>query len=472
MFFVNKNPARDYKKDFLHRLWATGMRDEEFSERFYHGEEVERSLKSEDAADPARYEQERDQLVSEAVRRYELYWPARPDYIREEGIQEGRIRPKKRRQPRKPKDVAGALERQEVLAHYLAEVASKDERITSFRKDVLSGRVLSREEALTFLSSPLAAAKKPRGRSLDRLLDLSYRVEEGQDDWGPYRKLVWGRRRSSKARPLLTTTKLIFPGDVVTSDDLRIVRRGHAIVFPHPHEENRFVVAGTGSIIADIASLAEDTLKGYPISKERGVWFILTGEFVHEDPVRISCRTIQLPELMSRTTITLEVESWLPPEEVLEQYRHAQHEVIGKTPRSLKRDTLAVFKFVNQRKGKPWRELFEAWNNEHPPSQRFKDRSYLYTTYTRAVENIAGIKPAKRKELKIAGTDPRGWPIYAGKWHLLHEGEYTGAFDSRAEAEAQPRWNPSSEVLTAEQLAARFVGRAKIADAYQKTKIL
>ena len=58
---------------------------------------------------------------------------------------------------------------------------------------------------------------------------------------------------------------------------------------------------------------------------------------------------------------------------------------------------MAVFEFVNQNKDKSWRELFEIWNDEHPPSRRFKDRSHLYTTYTRAVENIAGIKPTKTK---------------------------------------------------------------------------
>jgi hypothetical protein len=414
-FFVNNERKRNYKKEFLHRLWSAGVRDEAFIERFLTGHEVESDLLGADAFGPARYEEELEHWVAEAVKDYKLYW--QPQLVRphREDIQEGDIRPKRKLLKHQRNNIAGALERQEVLAQYLAKVASKDERITNFRKDVLSGRVLSREEALTFLSSPLAAAKNSRGRSLDRLLDLSYRLEEGQDDWGSYRKLVWGRRRSYTIRPLLTTTKLIFPGDVVTSDDLRIVRRGHAIVFPHPREENRFVVAGTGSIIADMASLAEDSLKGYPIPKERGVWFILTGEFVPEDPVRISYVTIRLPELLSRTTITLEVESWLPPEEVLEQYRHAQHEVLGKTPRSLKRDTLAVFQFVNQHKGKSWRKLFEAWNKEHPPSQRFKDRSHLYTTYTRAVENITGIKPTKTKQLKTAGTDPYGWPIYAGK---------------------------------------------------------
>ncbi len=110
----------------------------------------------------------------------------------------------------------------------------------------------------------------------------------------------------------------------------------------------------------------------------------------------------------------------LPPEEVVEQYRHAQNEILGKRPRSLKRDTLAVFEFVNQRKGRSWREVFEAWNEEHPPHQRFKDRSHLYTTYDRAIKNLAAIKPAKTaKGPKVAGTNPAGTPVII--WDVRHD---------------------------------------------------
>jgi hypothetical protein len=60
-------------------------------------------------------------------------------------------------------------------------------------------------------------------------------------------------------------------------------------------------------------------MTGYPISREMGVWFILTGEFVPQDPVPIRYMTTRWPDVVSRTTITLEVESWLPPEEVLKK---------------------------------------------------------------------------------------------------------------------------------------------------------
>jgi hypothetical protein len=128
-------------------------------------------------------------------------------------------------------------------------------------------------------------------------------------------------------------------------------------------------------------------LEGYTISAEMGLWFILTGVFAFQDPVRMRYLTYRRSEF-SRSTLTLEVEGWVPPEEVSKQYRHAQNELLGKTPRSLKGRTLAVFEFVNRNRDRDWAELFEAWNKEHP-SWRFKDPRHLNTTYTRALVYIA-----------------------------------------------------------------------------------
>jgi hypothetical protein len=248
------------------------------------------------------------------------------------------------------------------------------------------------------------------------------------------------------------------------------LRVGRTVIFPHPREKNRFVVAAHNSFIGQLAEIVEKSMGGYPISLEMGVWFILTGEFVHEDPVRIRYRTVERPELLSRTTITLDVESWLPPEEILAQYRHAQNQILGGTPRSLKRKTVALFEFVNLYKGKKrWSELFDAWNKTQS-GQRFRDRSHLFTTYMRALEYIAGVKPAKDKDGKVpkaVGIDSQGFPIFADKWYLLHatddeekQHSYTGTFESRKEAQDDPR-SKDSEVLTAKQLVARLEERTK-----------
>ena len=45
------------------------------------------------------------------------------------------------------------------MGQYLARVVSEYETVINFRENFLSGHVLPKEEALTFLSSPLAATK-------------------------------------------------------------------------------------------------------------------------------------------------------------------------------------------------------------------------------------------------------------------------------------------------------------------------
>jgi hypothetical protein len=390
---VNEFSLGEHEKELLHRLVASGVDDAEFLKLFFERHDIESELKYATSEGSEYYEDALVGWVEIAERDYKAYWLRQP-----EEVQEGAIRPKKRRRTRKPKDISEPSERQDALGKYLARVVSEYERIIDFRNNILSGHVLSDEEALTFLSSPLAAAKSYddfktfRANPLSQILDTNYQVKEDQDDTGPYRKLVWGSGRSHTVRPLdVVGTNPVFPGDVVTHHDLRGLQLpgDRAVIFPHPREEGRFVVARPESIIGDVVRLAEVSLNGFPISREMGVGFILTGKFISENPVRIRYVTIHRPYLLSRTTITLEVECWLPPEEVLEQYRHAQHQILGRTPRSLKRKTVSLFEFVNQHKEKKsWRKLFDAWNEAHP-SQRFRDRSHLYTTYKRALDTIA-----------------------------------------------------------------------------------
>jgi hypothetical protein len=457
---MGNSQTRDYKKEFVYRLWASDLRDKAFIEQFYQGEEVEHHLKS--AERHGEYEEELGWFVNRAWEHYERYWLDSLNRRQERGTQEGNIPPKKKRRARKPKDIAGVWERQETLARYLEEVALKDAEIIRFRERAMSGRLLSEEEALAILSSPILA-DQPLSMLTSNgisLLENSHLLEEEADAKGPYRKLVIKGWRPWKVRPLAAKgPELVYPADFIRFQNLLGLRAARAITFHHPREEDQVVIAREGSFIAQLVRLAEDRLRGYPISTEMGVWFILTGEFISQDPVRLRYVRYRHPEF-SRTTFTLEVEGWVPPEEVLEQYRHAQHEVLGGTPRSLKRRTVALFGFVNRYKGKSWRELFDAWNKAHR-DQRFRDRSHLFTTYMRALEYIVGVKPTKvedGKQLEVAGSDPYGWPIIANKWYLLHPDGYTGSFDSREEAEADPR-SEDSEVLAAEQLVARLAER-------------
>ena len=387
---------KDHRKEFVRHLKEAGVTHEEFIEAFLeeHGKDLESDLKGADAKGPDDYEEDlRYWIFDKAKKEYEAYRHLWQGSVRRS------IKPKRERDRRAGRNTADTWGRQEALAGYLAGVASEDGEIRRFRERVMSRKVLSAETALAFLSSPVAADRsRPEleARSIDPL-DRAYRSEEGVDAKGPYRKVVFkGSRRTSlfKIRHLWEGTDPVFPGDLVTPNELGPfrfdgvpLRIGRVVFFPHPREADRLVAAKKGSIVANLVELAEDRLKDYPIPLGWAVWFILTDEFIPQDPVRISYTTLRRPEF-GRTTITLEVESWLPPEEVLSQYRYAQEGILDKKPRSLKSRTLAVFEFVNRHKGKSWLELSDRWNEEYP-LWRFKDPRHMNTTYTRALRVMA-----------------------------------------------------------------------------------
>src|SRR5918998_1578372 len=139
--FVENNQMSDYEIYLYHRLLARGMNDEEFLRTFFErwGRDIEGSSKD-----------ELESWIETAENDYH-HW-----FMGSSRVQEGDIPPKKtrkkKRRGRKPKDIAVAWERQAALGRYLARVVSEYETVINFRKSFLSGRVLSEEEALTFLS--------------------------------------------------------------------------------------------------------------------------------------------------------------------------------------------------------------------------------------------------------------------------------------------------------------------------------
>ena len=176
-------------------------------------------------------------------------------------------------------------------------------------------------------------------------------------------------------------------------------------LFPHPADPGGYVVTRERSVLAELANISEYSLEGYPIDSAKGAWFILTGDFIPSDPVRISYTGIEAYGSrkgpgFKRTTIAVEAEGWMSPEEVAEHYRYAQRHVFGKTPRSLDDKSLAVFEFVNRNKererstivnqNKPWEALLREWNKIHP-AQRFGQRRHLYQAYQRALRKIAAL---------------------------------------------------------------------------------
>ncbi len=104
------------------------------SSGFSRRHDVEGSLESAARLGPGAYEEDLESLVGVAQADYEAYvlgWP--------EEVQEGEIRPKKRRRTRKPKDISEPSERQDALGRYLARVVSEYETVITLERTSFPG---------------------------------------------------------------------------------------------------------------------------------------------------------------------------------------------------------------------------------------------------------------------------------------------------------------------------------------------
>jgi hypothetical protein len=133
-------------------------------------------------------------------------------------------------------------------------------------------------------------------------------------------------------------------------------------------------------------------------------WFVLTGHYT--PPValptvesRITCPK-GAPEI---GTIELTVEPWLPAEKVLDMYKKAQRQMLGKKPHQVSRSRLRLLEFMETMgEGLSWRECMNLWNDYHPTDE-YKDPRNFSKAYkeVRAVVLEPGYQ-AEQQDLEAA----------------------------------------------------------------------
>jgi hypothetical protein len=183
--------------------------------------------------------------------------------------------------------------------------------------------------------------------------------------------------------------------------------------------------------------------------------------------------------------VTLKIEPWVDPKLVWKVYTDIQRGLRnGRRNRRLGSKSLKLLRFVNERvnvaelsragRREEGPGLVAAWDRKYPDDSYDGNTKEFWKAYDRARRAVVSPsyewrsendtpteEPPKAKRPKIAGTDSRGFPIFADKWYLLHSnGGSTGTFESREEALADHR-SENSEVLTSEQLVARLAERTK-----------
>jgi hypothetical protein len=412
------------------------------------------------------------------------------------------------------------VERSLVFSMCLAKLASIDSIVKRFRAEYLGGQVLSPQKARELLTSPVAAmwslfVFRQYGVPV---VGHTYQVTEGMsDDQGPYSLVDAFAPLRDSCRPIrLTDRRQRKAGDWYLPDrplDVRSnekpkrelkTKQGDWKILPFPGEDDytHRVLVRLGSVLGDLHDKVSRLIQRYPWEEPDAVWFVLTGNTPWVAPLTWQFRGVGSgigEDSFRYGFITLKIESWMPPEVVQRVYSDIQRGLHGeRRARRLEEKSLKLLRFVTERmdpltltdeerkmtprqlRRRRGPRLVAAWDRENPKHPYEGNTWKFWRDYDRIRQAVVSPsfelrgksytpakKPPKTKRLKIAGTDSHGWPIYTEKWYLLHEHDdpdghnYTGAFDSRADAEADPSRNNSSEVLTGEQLVARLAERAK-----------
>lgn len=379
----------DYRAEVKQRLMAEGVLDDSFIETFLDQEgDLTPELENASNEGPAHVEDTLRGIVEAAKERLH-YWKAGDTLgARSES---GEIRPKRKYKRRSGRQTADAWERQEAAARYLAG------RMHPNGSALIGGKLLCSEEAAALLDSPLAASYPTAFISrygLDAMLNPAVVEEDAKGLYKVVRAQRGSETRTFKIRSLGYSTLglAVFPGDKL--GPLEAVARPTTKVkyVASPRDPNQHIATRANSVLARLARAA-DRLGGalHPISPENALWFILTGEFVPEPPVRIKWEQASAHGWYKRTRISIEVEGWLTAEEVAAQYRHAQRQVFGRTPRSLAAKSCALLDFARENSAETWQEIYERWNKEHP-AWRFKQVGHLHQLHKRALGKLAGLE--------------------------------------------------------------------------------
>jgi hypothetical protein len=234
---------------------------------------------------------------------------------------------------------AGQYERlrADVLSEYLAKMAAINPEVVRFRSDVLTGELLTPEQALAFLSSPATRYLKLEvwqtygipARHTPTLLD----EVRGRTEDGPFH---WVRLRTDP------------PGEE------------HAVFIPNSqsYDSLTYLVGDgrpkrvrfwPGSVLGELRKLCKELTKAHPWDIDQATWFVLTGETLFVRPIRARKQETWLIDGRAYTTISLTVQPWVPPEQVETVYRQLQKQVIGGAHGRVSDKNLNLLRFVAER---------------------------------------------------------------------------------------------------------------------------
>jgi hypothetical protein len=285
---------------------------------------------------------------------------------------------------RKPKDESRIVppdQRGIALSKILANEASKDDDVMSYRKDYLNNILMSWEEAVAWIKEKKKEEGKPT--LYIKELPIPENINVGFSDI----QASWVRNIAKD----LIHKKEIKPVGVLRKD-LEYVTPEQVYTTSVPVKK--------GGALDSLRLLSETLSNKFNWPKAAASIFVLTGKIYITPKARITTHiNPSYPALSTITIETLPSTSWREVENIFSESRKM---LLGKGQRDKPitqawRADLAVF-VAEHNDGRSWREAMELWNNQHPvPSDRKRKPGEDYissSTFARdgrqAYEKITG----------------------------------------------------------------------------------
>ena len=295
--------------------------------------------------------------------------------------------------------------------------------IKGFRVKYLGDKLLSPQEARTFLTSPVAAhwPRLPFKEFRVPMVGHIYHVTEGmKDEKGSY-SLVEVPLPSSNVgrikdrRPLkLKAGAWELPEQREKARSNERLKRDYGIgygpqervwkILPYPGEDEltHRVLVERQSVLGNLHDIVSRLIQRYPWEEQDAVWFVLTGETPPVAPLTWQARWFgsgTWEDSFSYGFITLKIEPWIDPKLVWKVYSDIQRGLRnGRRNRRLGSKSLDLLQFVNDRvnvaslsraeRREVAPRLVAAWDRAYPDDSYDGNTREFWKAYHRARQAV------------------------------------------------------------------------------------
>ena len=321
------------------------------------------------------------------------------------------------------------IERSKVFSEYLAKLAAPEEAIIrqsdegpvevypeakGFRVKYLDNKLLSPKQARALLTSPVAANWSLHLHFRPKKVPVvghTYEVTKGMsDERGPYSLVEVPTPESGtvsfKDRRPLRAGVWELPGarENARSNERPRRKLKHWKVVPYPGEDGytHRVLVEPKTVLGDLHDRVSHLIKHYPWEESDAVWFVLTGEPPSIPPFTWQFRGFRSgigEDSFGYGFVTLKVEPWVSAKTVQKIYSDIQRNLRdGRGVRRLKRETLKLLRFVNERinvaalsleeRRRLAPKLVAEWDEENPQYRYEGDTWKFWRDYHRARQAV------------------------------------------------------------------------------------